>query len=62
MHALGRFSDTERKFVPKEDRGSLVVEARIMIALYLAILGASAWFNWWVPSGTGGCRCSWASP
>ena len=47
MHFLGRFSVAEEKFVPREDRGSLVVEARIMILLYLAVFGASAWFGWW---------------
>ncbi len=47
MHSLGRFSGTERQFVPEEDRQSLVVEARVMLLGYGAILGASAWFGWW---------------
>ena len=47
MHALGRFSDAEKVFVPKEDRKSLVIEARIMLSIYFAVIIASAWSNWW---------------
>ncbi len=47
MHFAGRFSETEKKFVPREDRRSLVIEARIMISIYACVLAASAWFNWW---------------
>ncbi len=46
-HCAGWFSATEKQFVPEEDRNSLVVEARVMVLLYLAILAASAWSGWW---------------
>ena len=56
MHACGRFSDAEKKFVPKEDRHSIVIETRSLILLYLLILAASLWFGnwdavwyWWLP-------------
>ncbi len=48
-HAAGRFSDAEKKFVPSEDRRSLIAEARIMLLLYGAILAGCALTGWWGP-------------
>ena len=49
MHCLGRFSETELRFVPKEDRHSLIVEARTMAALYSGIILACSFSGWWAP-------------
>ena len=48
-HAAGRFSAAEKTFVPKEDRNSLIIEARIMLALYGAIALICALTGWWGP-------------
>lgn len=48
-HAWGQFSAAEEKFVPQDDRISLVVEARIMLTLYGAILVICIASNWWAP-------------
>ncbi|MCY4136894.1 MAG: fatty acid desaturase [Rhodobacteraceae bacterium] len=46
-HILGRFSEAEKKFIPREDRVSVVVEARVMAMAYAAILALSAVFDFW---------------
>lgn len=48
-HALGYFSKGEKVFVPKEDRHSLVIESRTMLAFYGLILVFCVLTNWWGP-------------
>ena len=48
-HIVGRLSDDERRFIPKEEHQTIFWEARIMALGYLAILGACIVWNWWAP-------------
>ncbi len=55
-HVIGRFSEVEKEFIPEEDRGSVIMEARIMALAYVIILAGSVaigswavlWY-WWLP-------------
>ena len=46
-HIICRFSAAEMKFIPREDRVSVVVEARVTAMAYAAILALSAVFDFW---------------
>jgi len=46
-HALGRLSDAEKRFVPKEEHGSVYREARIMLGIYALIFAGMAVTGWW---------------
>lgn len=48
-HLAGRLTEEERRFLPKEIRSTIFLEARIMGACYLAILLACIAFDWWAP-------------
>lgn len=48
-HVAGRLSDDERRFVPKEDHWSIILEARLFAAFYAAILGTCIALDWWAP-------------
>jgi fatty acid desaturase len=48
-HALGRLNAVEKRFVPKEERAAVVLEARIFLALYLAVTIAMPLLDWWSP-------------
>ena len=48
-HALGRLTSTEKRFVPKEERGAVIREARVFLGLYLGIAAVMATANWWAP-------------
>ncbi|MFC2967297.1 fatty acid desaturase family protein [Acidimangrovimonas pyrenivorans] len=48
-HSLGRVSEHEKAFLPKEAYGAVFREARIMLALYAAILVACIATGWWAP-------------
>ena len=48
-HARGQFSPIEEKFVPKDDRISIVIEARVMLVLMGAIVAFCIGTNWWGP-------------
>ena len=55
-HCMGRLSDTEKRFTPKSEYKSLILEARLMAAFYLTIAVACLvtgnynvlWY-WWMP-------------
>ena len=47
MHVLGRLSESERSFIPKEEHRAVFWEARAMAAFYAAVLLASFATNWW---------------
>jgi fatty acid desaturase len=42
-HALGK---TREDFIPPSGRAKVIAEARVYIALYVTLAGASLWFNW----------------
>ena len=46
-HTMGRLSDAERKFLPKEEHGAVFLEARVMAALYAGIAAGGVYFDWW---------------
>ncbi len=48
-HLVGRLSDDERRFIPKEEYATIFWEARIMVLAYLGILTACIVFDWWAP-------------
>ena len=48
-HAMGRLTDAERRFVPKVAEATLIREARVMVAVYAAILATMLVFQWWGP-------------
>ena len=48
-HCLGRISESERRFIPKEEYGTIILEARIMFALYAGILAFCLVFDAWAP-------------
>lgn len=48
-HTAGRLSDEERRFVPKEEYGTIIWEARLMLAAYLVILAVCLASGWWAP-------------
>ena len=48
-HAGGHLTEDERRFIPKEEHRTIFLEARLMLALYVAILLACVAFGWWAP-------------
>ncbi|MEO1248617.1 MAG: fatty acid desaturase family protein [Pseudomonadota bacterium] len=48
-HIMGQLSEEERRFVPKEEYGTIMWEARLMAAAYGAILIYCALTGWWAP-------------
>jgi fatty acid desaturase len=48
-HIVGRLSDDEKRFIPKEEYSTIIWEARIMALVYCGILGACFVLNWWAP-------------
>lgn len=48
-HVAGRLSAGEEVFLPKEARAVVFFEARLMAALYVAILVVCALTGWWAP-------------
>ena len=55
-HCAGRLSAEEKRFTPKSEHRSLIIEARLMVSFYLLLLIASVatsqyaviWY-WWLP-------------
>lgn len=55
-HAAGTLNAVECRFTPKEEHRTLILEARLMVLFYLAVLGfcgitgnwAPVWY-WWLP-------------
>ncbi len=48
-HVAGNLTDAEKRFVPKAAQKTVILEARLMLAFYLAILAAMFVFDWWAP-------------
>ncbi|MBT6511373.1 MAG: fatty acid desaturase, partial [Rhodospirillaceae bacterium] len=48
-HAWGHLNATEKRFVPVEERPSVIWEARIFLGLYLAIGIIMVATDWWAP-------------
>lgn len=48
-HVGGQINDEELAFVPREERATIILEARIIFLGYLAIVGLCAYTGWWAP-------------
>jgi len=46
-HAMGQFSDVEKRFIPKEEQASVCRDARMMLAIYALIFVGMAVTGWW---------------
>lgn len=46
-HAMGRLSDAEKRFIPKEEHASVYRDARIMLAIYALVFAGMAVTGWW---------------
>jgi fatty acid desaturase len=46
-HTLGHLTPDEERFVPRQEHKTIIWEARIMLAGYLAIIAYCAVTNWW---------------
>lgn len=49
QHSVGRISATEKKFIPIQERGTVVLEARLMLLFYLAVIAVSVVQGWTWP-------------
>ncbi|MEM1361496.1 MAG: fatty acid desaturase family protein [Pseudomonadota bacterium] len=45
INASGRLTDDEKNYVPKKDVASVYLVARIWVAIYLVVIGASLWMG-----------------
>ena len=45
-HAAGRLSETERRFIPQVEHAAVYRDARVMVAIYMALLVASLLTGW----------------
>ena len=48
-HAAGRLSDWDREIIRPSERGALIGEARVYVALWLAVIGAAIAVESWLP-------------
>ncbi|MGB7320884.1 MAG: fatty acid desaturase family protein [Albidovulum sp.] len=48
-HVAGRLTATERRFIPNVAQAAVFLEARLMLALYIAIFAGMAATGWWAP-------------
>lgn len=48
-HTLGRLSEEEKRFVPKDETKTIFWEARIMVVIYAIIISLCFATNWWAP-------------
>ena len=48
-HVMGRLTDDEKRFIPKEEYRTVYWEARLMLAAYAAIVVLCIAINWWAP-------------
>jgi len=46
-HAMGRLSDDEKRFIPKEEHAAVFRDARMMLCLYALIFVGMAVTGWW---------------
>jgi fatty acid desaturase len=46
-HAMGRLSDAEKHFIPKEEHAAVYRDARMMLGLYALIFAGMAVTGWW---------------
>ena len=49
MHVGGRLTEAEKRFVPKVAHKTVIREARLMLVVYLLVIGAMLVFNWSAP-------------
>ncbi len=48
-HCLGQLNTTEKRFTPKSEYRTLIIEARAMAAFYIFVLGLCIASDWWAP-------------
>jgi len=48
-HVVGRLTDAERKFVPREEHRTVILESRIMVAAYVGVVAVAVWLQWSAP-------------
>jgi fatty acid desaturase len=48
-HLRGQFSEEELRFIPKQEKKTILREARIMVFLYILILSICIFYNFWTP-------------
>jgi len=48
-HASGRLNETELRFIPTVEHGAVFRDARMMLAVYGALLAGMAMSGWWAP-------------
>lgn len=48
-HSLGRISSEDKRFVPREEHGKVILEARLMAMFYFTVLMLCLIFQWWMP-------------
>jgi len=46
-HCMGRLSRDDKRFVPREEHKTIILEARLMAAFYLSVIIASVIFQFW---------------
>jgi fatty acid desaturase len=49
LNASGRIRDEERTFIPESEAAKVVREARIWVAIFLAVAAAALYFQSWLP-------------
>jgi fatty acid desaturase len=49
LHSVGRISAAEKKFIPKQERGTVILEARLMLLFYLGVVVVSVVQGWTWP-------------
>jgi len=48
-HSLGRLTADDKRFVPREERRTVIMEARLMALFYLSLLALCVAFQFWYP-------------
>jgi fatty acid desaturase len=48
-HVGGQISEAEAEFIPREERATIILEARLVSLGYIAILGWCVLTGWWAP-------------
>ncbi len=48
-HVLGKLSEEEQRFIPKEEYKTVIWEARLMSAFYMTLIVVCVVFSWWAP-------------
>jgi len=48
-HSQGRLTPEDKRFVPREEHKTIILEARSMAAFYACVIGLSIYFQWSAP-------------